>query len=199
MEIIIPKNITPKEFFENFLPSEYEKIDSSLKPSLIFNAGAEILGQGGGDWSIEYNNGNLKVKRGIPDEPLFTISIKKEQWNKALDNNLTSIFFTTTEIENNIIKLLTQAKIDKLKKEHGKINIKVGSIQYEGETINFEFSLLIGEPLDSDPSLTININQKDFENIKNNPLDLYKLISSQKLNTQGDFRYLMKLATIVFF
>lgn len=199
MEIKIPKEIKPKEFFEEFLPKEYEKLDSQLKLPLNFVSGAEILGKGGGDWSIEYDNGNIDVTHGTPDEPLFTISINIENWQKAIDNNLTSVFFTTSELDSTLIKMLNQKKIEKLKQEHGTINIKINSVKYEGSIFDFNFSILIGEPLDVDPSLTINISQDNFNKIKENPQNLYKLISSNTFNTSGDFRYLMKLATMIFF
>jgi len=199
MEVKIPKDITPKEFFEEFLPKEYEKFDSQLKLPLNFVAGAEILEKGGGDWSIEYDNGKIDVTRGTPDEPLFTISINIKEWKRAIDNNLTSIFFTTAELDNSVVKLLNQKKIEKLKQEHGTINITIDSVEYEGAVFDFNFSILIGEPLDVDPSLSIRISQNDFNKIKENPQNLYKLISSNTLDTSGDFRYLMKLATIVFF
>ncbi len=199
MEITIPKNITPKEFFEEFLPVQYAKLDSQLKLPLNFVAGAEISGKGGGDWSIEYDNGDIDVTRGTPDEPLFTVSVDIEEWQHAINNDLTSVFFTTAEQDNTLIRLLTQKKIEKLKQEHGTINIKINSVEYEGAVFDFNFKILIGEPLDVDPSLTINISQDDFNKIKENPQNLYKLISSNTLNTSGDFRYLMKLATMIFF
>jgi hypothetical protein len=94
---------------------------------------------------------------------------------------------------------LNQKKIERLKQEHGKINITIDSVEYLGEVFDFNFTILIGEPLDVDPSLSIKILQEDFNKIKENPQNLYKLISSNTLNTSGDFRYLMKLATIIFF
>jgi len=199
MEIKVPSNIGPKEFFEEFLPKEYQRIKETVKLPLNFNAGAEILGKGGGDWSLIYDNGNLKVKRGIPDEPLFTLSIKTEDWKKAIDNDLTSIFISSTDTNNLILKYLTQNKIDRIKNEHGKINVTVDNIAYEGEIFNFKFSIIIGEPLAKDPELSLKITKKEFEEIRKNPQNLYKLISLNQLNIEGDFRYLMKLATMVFF
>jgi len=199
MEIIVPKNIMPKEFFEDFLPKEHAKVDNMVKLPLTFVLGAEILGKNGGDWSLEYDNGEIDVLRGTPDEPLATVSINIEEWHRAVDNNLTSVFLTPPDANNTIFKLLNQKKIDKLKNEHGKINISIDSIEFEGEVFDFKFSILIGEPLDNDPELSLKLSQKDFNMIKENHQNLYKLISSKTLNTSGDFRYLMKLATIVFF
>jgi hypothetical protein len=199
MEIVIPKNITPKEFFEDFLPKEYQKLDSTLKLPLNFTVGSEVTGKGGGDWGIDYDNGEIDVYRGTPDEPLFTVSVDIKEWQRAIDNNLTSVFFTAAELDNNMVKLLNQKKIERLKQEHGKINITIDSVEYLGEVFDFNFTILIGEPLDVDPSLSIKILQEDFNKIKENPQNLYKLISSNTLNTSGDFRYLMKLATIIFF
>jgi len=199
MEIIIPKDITPKEFFEEFLPKEHRKLDSSLMLQLNFIIGAEILGKNGGDWSIEYDNGEIEVLRGTPDEPLFTISLDIEEWQRAIDNNLTSIFFSGSELDKSMLKLLNQNKVNRLKNEHGTINIVIDSLEFEGEVFDFKFSILIGEPLDGDPSLTINVSQDVFNKIRENHQNLYKLISSNALNTSGDFRYLMKLATMIFF
>ncbi len=199
MEIKIPDNISPKDFFEEFLPKEHAKLNKDLFFPMEFSTGIEVLGLGGGDWTIEYNHGKLEVFRGIPDEPLFTFSIDISEWKKANDHNLTSIFFSKKQIDNQIMKSLNQKKVDKLKLEHGKINIKVDNVKHKEEIFMFSFSIIIGEPLDSDPELSIVINQKQFDSIKENPQDIYKMISSNNLNTSGDLRYLMKLATIIFF
>jgi len=200
MKVIIPENITPKEFIEEFLPSEYKKIKDEL-PLLPLNfvLGVEILGRKGGDWSIEYEEGDVFVFKGTPDEPFFTFSVEYEEWEKALSLGIGEFFFDILAVDKDYAqKLISQKKIDKIKNEHGKFNITIEKIEINGIVVNFDFSILLGEPLDRDPKVNVVINQNDFNLIKENYKNIYQLISKKSLNITGDFNYLMKIITTIF-
>jgi hypothetical protein len=200
MKVIIPENITPKEFIEEFLPSEYKKIKNEL-PLLPLNfiLGVEILGRKGGDWSIEYEEGDVFVFKGTPDEPFFTFSVEYEEWEKALNLGIGEFFFDILAVDKDYAqKLISQKKIDKIKNEHGKFNITIEKIEINGVVVNFDFSILLGEPLERDPKVNIIINQNDFNLIKENYKNIYQLISKKSLNITGDFNYLMKIITTIF-
>jgi len=200
IKITIPENIKPKEFFEDFLLEEFNRVkDQLLLLPLNFIVGIEILGKKGGDWSIEYEEGDVFIFRGTPDEPFFTFSVEYDEWEKALNLGMGDLFFDILAVDKDYAqKLITQKKIDKLKNEHGRFNIKVEKIKINNVLVDFNFSILLGEPLDRDPKVSVTIDQNDFNLIKENYKNIYQLISKKSLNITGNFNYLMKIITTIF-
>ena len=199
-KISIPEKIEPKEFFEEFLLQEFNRVkDQLLLLPLNFIIGVEILGRRGGDWSIEYEEGDVFVFKGTPDEPFFTVSVEYDEWEKALSLGVGDLFFDILAADKDYAqKLITQKKIDKLKREHGRFDIKIEKIKINDIDVDFNFSILLGEPLDRDPKVSVTINQRDFNLIKENYKNIYQLISKKSLNISGNFNYLMKIVTTVF-
>ncbi len=64
-----PRDITPKDFFESWLPKEYDRLKASIKPAPPdIKAQVQLDGDGGGTWVLELAGGALTVSsRSVPD------------------------------------------------------------------------------------------------------------------------------------
>ncbi len=195
----IPMNITHKEFFLDFIIKQHELLKTKIIPlNLEFEIGIEISGSNGADYSIIYNNGNLKTQRGTADSPLFTLSFDNNEWNKFLELKLYNIFIDVDKLNKIHSKvLITQPKVDKLKNEHSFLVFKLNDVLINNINQSFDFSINIGQPIETDPKITFNLSQKDIDLIKEQKSNLQSLIMGKKINVQGDVMFLVKLATIV--
>lgn len=198
MKINLPNNTIPKDFFNNFLPEQFQNLKNEIiLPPFIFDVGIEISGQGGGYWTLSYNNQNFSVLDGVPDEPFLSLCFDMVLWNKIFKLVKNSYFFDLALFNNELFrKKMTQDKINKLKKEHGSINIIVSNFEYDNIVYSFDFQVKIGDPLDRDPSITINLSHDDIKNLEKEK-NIISLITSKKLNIDGDLRYLMKIASLI--
>ncbi len=198
MKIEVPINITLKDFFDNFLQQQFQNLKNEITlPPFIFDIGVEISGISGGYWTLSYNNRSFLVLQGVPDEPLFSVCFDIILWEKVSKLLNGSYFFNLNFLNSDLIKKkLTQEKINKLKVEHGAINIIVNDIEFKGNLYSFDFKFKIGDPLDRDPLITINLSNEDIKNLQKES-NIISFITSKKLNIEGDLRYLMKIASII--
>ncbi len=197
----IPINITHKEFFLDFIIKQHNLLKTKINPlNLEFEIGIEISGANGADYSIIYNNGNLNSQKGTADNPLFTLSFDNNEWNKFLELKLYNIFVDVDKLNKIHSKILiTQSKIDKIKNEHCSLVFKLSDVLINNIIQTFDFSINIGQPIETDPKITFDLSQKDIDLIKDNRNNLQNLIMGKKINVQGDVMFLIKLATIVLF
>ncbi|MBN2693218.1 SCP2 sterol-binding domain-containing protein [bacterium] len=198
MKINLPNDITPKDFFNIFLPEQFQNLKNEITlPPFIFDIGVEISGQGGGYWTLSYNNQNFSVLDGVPDEPFLSVCFDIELWDRFFKLVKNSYFFDFSPLNSELFrKKMTQDKINKLKKEHGAIDIIVNEFEYDNNIHSFNFQIKIGDPLDRDPLITINLSHDDIKNLEKEK-NIISLITSKKLNIDGDLRYLMKIASLV--
>src|SRR5947207_379237 len=86
----IPADITPKAFYEEFLPkvfAENRAKAAQMAPGAAQLAGsvrAEVQGDGGGTWTIEFGGGDMKVHQGAVGTPLVTFTQSREDWQVTI-------------------------------------------------------------------------------------------------------------------
>jgi putative sterol carrier protein len=76
-----PRDITPKDFFESWLPKEYERLKPTSGPTPPdLKAQVRLEGDGGGTWLLELTKGALTIStRTVPDADL-TITQSVTDW-----------------------------------------------------------------------------------------------------------------------
>ncbi len=77
--------ISPKEFFEGWLPKTFGEI--TLPPGseeIDTKLGVKLSGDGGGEWVFHLNRGNLEVHAGPRDEAAFTLVQSVDDWRGCL-------------------------------------------------------------------------------------------------------------------
>ncbi len=76
-----PSDITPKEFFENFVPKEFERVAAaSAASSPDMSAEVTLSGDGGGTWTLALSGGKLNVTAGAADSPDVAVTQSVEDW-----------------------------------------------------------------------------------------------------------------------
>lgn len=76
-----PRDITPKDFFETWLPGEYDRLKASIQPAPPdLKAQVRLEGEGGGTWLLELAGGALTVStRSAPDAHI-TVAQSVADW-----------------------------------------------------------------------------------------------------------------------
>lgn len=84
-----PADIAPAEFFESWLPAEYERLDAlraekSLPAPPNVTAAVTLEGDGGGTWTLAIADSKLNVNQGSPADLDFSFSLALEDWREIL-------------------------------------------------------------------------------------------------------------------
>lgn len=76
-----PSDISPAEFFESWLPAEYQRTSSALTskpPNAVI--GIELSGEGGGAWTLTLEDGALTVTAAAADNANIALRQSVEDW-----------------------------------------------------------------------------------------------------------------------
>lgn len=76
-----PRDITPKDFFESFLPKEYDRLKPSGGPTPPnIKVETRLEGEGGGTWVLTLANGALTVSAGSVADADITLMQSVDDW-----------------------------------------------------------------------------------------------------------------------
>jgi len=80
-----PADIAPSEFFESWLPAEYERLEAlrveqSLPEPPNVTVDIALGGDGGGVWSVAIADKKLSVAKGAADNPDLGFALSVEDW-----------------------------------------------------------------------------------------------------------------------
>lgn len=76
-----PRDITPKDFFENWLPAEYQRLSASAaSPPPDLRAQVRLEGEGGGTWALTLASGELSVATGPADQADIAVEQTVQDW-----------------------------------------------------------------------------------------------------------------------
>jgi putative sterol carrier protein len=76
---------TPKEFFENVLPSRF-KPDKAADIDVTVQI--KITGSNGGDWVVTIKNQQLEVKEGTHPSPTLTLEMSEADYMDLVNGNM---------------------------------------------------------------------------------------------------------------
>jgi putative sterol carrier protein len=81
-----PSDITPKAFFEEWLPGEYAKLSASAAGKAPPDAviGVALSGDGGGAWTLAMKSGALTGTAGAPATADFILSHSVDDWRAVI-------------------------------------------------------------------------------------------------------------------
>lgn len=76
-----PSDITPKDFFETWLPAEYQRLRASAAaPPPDLSAQIRLDGEGGGTWTLTLAGGALAVSAGPADRADIAVEQSVQDW-----------------------------------------------------------------------------------------------------------------------
>jgi hypothetical protein len=80
-----PKPVTPRVFFEDTIPALFAEVDlDDAERAVDLKVGVVLRGAGGGEWTLHFINGELRIGQGRVEACEVTIVQRVKDWRSAL-------------------------------------------------------------------------------------------------------------------
>jgi len=195
----IPKDISPKDFFEKFVPEQFEKNKGMLpepvkavSASMVFN----LTGDQGGAWTIRLDKGNLRVSEG--DDPDRTVKVIQSvsDWRGAISGERGFRLDLPGAGGGAGAGMpqgspMTQDKIERLKTIEGAIMFRLTDKEKGDWAITVQF----GKSAKETPDCTISMSGDDAKAMRKGNLNPQMAFMSGKIDIKGDLGFAMQVGT----
>ena len=190
----IPADITPKAFYEEFLPrvfAENRAKAAQLAPNAAQLAGAVravVDGDGGGTWTIQFGAGDMLVHAGAVGDALVTFSQTRDDWQVTITQGVGKMLAKLGSAPAAATgsgggKGLTPAKLERLKMMKGLIKFELTG--YEGSR-TLRLTITVGAAQDGkDPVCNVSMTANDFQDISAGKLALQQAVMGGKVKLSG--------------
>lgn len=184
-----PSDITPKDFFESFLPREYERLkpSSGATPPDI-KVQIQLSGEGGGTWVLSLQGGALTVSTQAVPDAAITLSQSVEDWRVvtvgvAQGPDLTLPSGMSIESLLNVPPAIQQA----LATTKGTLRVEIPG--FLGRT----FGLGITFHGAAQPAATLSVDAETLAQIRSGALPAPQAFFAGKIQLSGDTAFAMQL------
>lgn len=175
-----PSDIAPADFFENWLPTEYQRMRADLPappPDAVINV--ELSGDGGGAWALALADGELSVASAAAADANIVIRQSVDDWRQV-----------TTQAAENGADPTAVAAIEKLLTGPALTQV----LDTVRGTIRFEISGLAGRDFATEiafggaaePNSIITVSAETLEQIRSGALPAPAAYFSGQIQIAGD-------------
>lgn len=193
--IEIPADITPKAFYEELLPkvfAENRARAAALAPTASQLSGtvrAEVQGDGGGVWTLQFASGELKVQAGAVGDAHATFSQTRDDWQVAITQGLGKLLSKLGSGPAAPVPGagprpgLTQAKLDRMRMMKGVLKFELTG--YEGSR-TLRLLVGIGPGVEGkDPTAVVSVTAADFQDMTTGKLPPQQALMGGKVKLSG--------------
>ncbi len=187
-----PADITPKDFFESFLPGEYARLKPSGGPTPPnFKVETRLDGEGGGTWVLTLANGALTVSTESAADADITLTQSVDDWRVV-----------TAGAAGSDVTLPDSLSIEKLLNVppaiHQILSSTKGSLRVEipgflGRT----FALGVMFHGGAQPAATISVDAETLAQIRSGALPAPQAFFAGKILLSGDTAFAMQLVMAI--
>lgn len=185
-----PSTITPKEFFETWLPAELAKSPSmseSAQTMAPVTVGVTLTGDGGGQWALQLEGGKLNIAAGPAQSPKVALEQSVEDWRAIVvgddgpidlappGTSSTDFLFVDPQAQ----KLLSEVK--------GTVTMEVGN--YNGRTWKMQVRFSGA----TEPAATISVEAETYAKVLSGELAGPQAFFSGQIKFGGDTALAMQV------
>ena len=201
-KIEIPKDINPRDFFEKFIPEQFEKNKDKLPEetkSLSASMAFQINGEQGGVWTVKFDRGSLQISQGESPDRVVKIIQSINDWRDAisgergfrLDLPGTAGESVTMQMGMGKGSTLTQERIERLRSLDGAIMFRLTDPSKGDWAITVKF----GSSEKAEPDCTISLKSEDAQAMRKGELNPQMAFMSGKIDIKGDLGLAMQIGT----
>ena len=174
-----PSDITPADFFENWLPGQYQTVRAGLAqapPDAVI--GVALSGEGGGDWTLTLASGDLSVAASASDAAQIAIKQSVPDW-RLVTTQAASEGADPAAMAS-IDKLLAHPALGQLLTVRGSIGLRILGLQGRDFAVDITFGGI------AEPACVISVDADTIEQIRSGALPAPQAFFSGKLTMDGD-------------
>jgi hypothetical protein len=200
MSTLPPAGTSAQDFFERFvldafkanpLTDDAREIDVTL--------GVKLDGDGGGEWRLHMNRGEMKIERGSTEDAAFTLIQSVADWRGALWEGRGGVFGRQSQsmfqpgAGAGAAGGMSPAALAQLQALRGVIRMVVTGGPGGDWMVNFKLG---PGPVPADPTTTVTIAAADADALERGELDPMQAFMSGKIVVAGDMTLMMQMQAI---
>jgi hypothetical protein len=208
--IVIPEDITPKAFYEELLPRVFrenrERAAAAMPTASQIRASlrAEVTGEGGGIWTLDFAGGGFEVKAEALPSPLVTFVQTREDWQVSITKGIGRLLARLGSAPAPAPASpggaprpgLTPQKVDRLRTVRGVMNFDLTG--YEGNR-TIRLKVIFNSATEGkDPTCTVSLTAADYRDITSGKLPPQQAFMGGKIKIAGDMGFAMQLGATLF-
>jgi hypothetical protein len=182
-----PTDSSPAEFFESWLPAQYEQVASELQrtpPDAIICV--ELSGEGGGAWTLSLSGGKLGVTATASDAANITLRQSVDDWRAVTLGARDAQ--APASLGASIDKLLTSPALSQLL-SNVKGTLRFAIPGFQGRDFATEISFQGA----AEPHATITVDADTLDQIRSGALAPAQAFFANKIQISGDAGFAMQV------
>jgi putative sterol carrier protein len=181
-----PKDITPKSFFESWLPAQLGGL-TGLRPMTIR---VRLDGDGGGAWDLQIGDQGLRVAGAGGGEPEVTVAQSVADWMAIAVGEPGAVDLAPPQSSATDILFLDKQAQSMLGQVKGQVRFEVTG--YNGRT--WQLTVKFGDaPMKPEPDSTISVDAETYGQILARTLPPPQAYFQGKVRMTGDMNLAMQL------
>ena len=189
-----PPNITPSEFFEKWLPEQFEIVKTELGADKWvavpeISLACTLTGEGGGTWRLAINGGILSVSQGAGDGALVELTTAVNDWRALVTPVSQGGLLPDPEAASAPpnLPMLNPAALTQLTMIAGTLSIQIAGFQGRdwqlGATVKGA----------AEPNASIVVDAATLEEIRTGAIAAPQAFFAGKIQISGDVSFAMQL------
>ncbi len=193
-----PKDITPEKFFNQWLPEQisgFQEIIKGLAGDVSFSISTRVTGDGGGDWTADIENGEVKFSSGVKEDALVTFILNKQNFIEAVTGERDELRMQPPGGGGgNPAAMVGQAK-----ENMAALRDISGSIKWvvDDESKPFEATIKFAGPITPEPTATVVVDLDTMKEMASGSLNPQSAFMAGRIQISGDMTILMQLTPLM--
>ena len=201
-KIIIPRpgqGITPAAFWSEWLPpvlTEFAEVIKEHAGPLKAVLSVRVTGEGGGDWSVRVEGGEVEIVSGLLEEATVTLELSTQDFVDAVTGKNDELL----PWESGLSGELDPREIgESIRRAAAMLEQIKGSMEFRAEDPEGSFVVLLkfqGKPKDK-PDTVVAIDKSELREMKATGLSMVQAFMTGKIRVKGLMDLVLKFAPLV--
>jgi hypothetical protein len=194
-----PKDVTPKKFFEEWLPGQFAKVKALVMPfagEVNAAMAIKVTGAGGGEWSCGLSAEGLKVEAGLREDAVVTLVLSEPNFREAVtgERQMMGMGGGGQKMPAaDKVPALIRRQLEALRQIQGMIEFRMEDAKSGDFTVRIKFA----GPMKDEPDASVSLAREDAEAIGRGELNPQAAFMSGRMKIGGDMMLLMQMTPLM--
>ncbi|MBI2061350.1 MAG: SCP2 sterol-binding domain-containing protein [Nitrospirae bacterium] len=183
--------MTPKEFFENTLPSLFKGVAGGQPELQQITGEMEIVLPEGGTWTLALDKGNLITKEAAATNPIVSFTLSRRDWDRLMQGGSFMPIGAAPGGGANPFKM-SPARFEKVKMLKGELVFHITEPGGEAQDTVIRFNPKQG----TGPRTELEMNSGDLKDLSEGKANPQQLFMQGKMRIKGDMAFAMQIGSL---